>query len=83
VAALEYADRNIRVNAIGPGFIETPMTAPIRSSDDMRAFLTAQHPIGRLGRPEEIASLVLFLCSDGASFINGAYYLDDGGYTAR
>ncbi len=83
VAALEYADRNIRVNAIGPGFIETPMTAPIRSSDDMRAFITAQHPIGRLGRPEEIASLVLFLCSDGASFINGAYYLDDGGYTAR
>ena len=83
VAALEYATRNVRVNAIGPGFIETPMTAPIRSSDDSREMIIAQHPIGRLGSSEEIATLALFLCSDAASFITGAYYVDDGGYTAR
>lgn len=83
VAALEYSRRGVRVNAIGPGFIETAMTAPIRSTDEGMAMLTAQHPIGRLGRPEEIASLALFLCSDAASFITGAYYVDDGGYTAR
>lgn len=82
-AALEYGALNIRINAIGPGFIETPMTAPIRSTDAGLAMITAQHPIGRLGKSEEIASLALFLCSDGASFITGAYYVDDGGYTAR
>ena len=82
-AALEYAPRGIRINAIGPGFIETAMTAPIRSEEQMSAAITALHPIGRLGRPEEIASLVLFLCSDAASFITGSYYVDDGGYTAR
>jgi NAD(P)-dependent dehydrogenase (short-subunit alcohol dehydrogenase family) len=83
VAALEYSSKNIRVNAVGPGFIETPMTAPIRSGEEGRDMLTALHPIGRLGQPQEIASLVLFLCSDAASFITGAYYTDDGGYTAR
>ncbi|GAA4414527.1 SDR family NAD(P)-dependent oxidoreductase [Quisquiliibacterium transsilvanicum] len=83
VAAIEYAQRGIRVNAIGPGFIETPMTAPVRATDEGLAAITAQHPIGRLGQPEEIAGLALFLCSDAASFITGAYYLDDGGYTAR
>ncbi|MFZ9406176.1 MAG: SDR family NAD(P)-dependent oxidoreductase [Burkholderiaceae bacterium] len=83
VAALEYSARGIRVNAIGPGFIETAMTAPIRSQDDMQRLLVASHPIGRLGRPEEIAHLALFLSSPAASFITGAYYVDDGGYTAR
>lgn len=83
VAALEYSKHGVRVNAIGPGFIETAMTAPIRATDDGVAMLTAQHPIGRLGKPEEIAGLALFLCSGAASFITGAYYVDDGGYTAR
>lgn len=83
VAALEYSQRGIRINAIGPGFIETPMTAPLRASDEGLAAITAQHPIGRLGQAEEIATLALFLCSDAASFITGAYYVDDGGYTAR
>ena len=82
-AAIEYAQRGIRINAIGPGFIETPMTAPVRATDEGLAAITAQHPIGRLGQPEEIAGLALFLCSDAASFITGAYYVDDGGYTAR
>jgi len=83
VAALEYSARGIRVNAIGPGFIETAMTAPIRSQDASRDMLIASHPIGRLGQPEEIAHLALFLSSPAASFITGAYYVDDGGYTAR
>ena len=83
VAALEYSARGIRVNAIGPGFIETAMTAPIRSQDASRDMLIANHPIGRLGQPEEIAHLALFLSSPAASFITGAYYVDDGGYTAR
>lgn len=83
VSAIEYAKRNVRINAIGPGFIETAMTAPLRASDESLEMITAQHPIGRLGQPEEIAALALFLCSDAASFITGAYYVDDGGYTAR
>lgn len=83
VAALEYSARGIRVNAIGPGFIETAMTAPIRSHDESREMVIASHPIGRLGKPEEIANLAVFLSSPAASFITGAYYVDDGGYTAR
>jgi NAD(P)-dependent dehydrogenase (short-subunit alcohol dehydrogenase family) len=83
VAALEYSAQGIRVNAIGPGFIETAMTAPIRSQDAARQMLIASHPIGRLGQPREIADLALFLCTPAASFITGAYYVDDGGYTAR
>lgn len=83
VAALEYSAQGIRVNAIGPGFIETAMTAPIRSQEATRQMLIASHPIGRLGHPREIADLALFLSSPAASFITGAYYVDDGGYTAR
>ena len=83
VAALEYSARGVRVNAIGPGFIETAMTAPIRSQSESLDMLVASHPIGRLGQSEEIASLAMFLCSDAASFITGSYYTDDGGYTAR
>jgi NAD(P)-dependent dehydrogenase (short-subunit alcohol dehydrogenase family) len=49
----------------------------------MRDFLVAQHPIGRLGQPQEIANLIAFLASDQASFITGSYYTVDGGYTAR
>ena len=75
VAALKYSARGIRVNAIGPGFIETAMTAPIRSQDASRDMLIASHPIGRLGQPEEIAHLALFLSSPAASFITGAYYV--------
>jgi NAD(P)-dependent dehydrogenase (short-subunit alcohol dehydrogenase family) len=82
-AAIEYAPRRIRVNAVGPGFIETPMTEPVRATSEGAAAITALHPMGRLGQPEEIAGLALFLCSDAASFITGAYYVDDGGYTAR
>ncbi|MCP5380015.1 MAG: SDR family oxidoreductase [Novosphingobium sp.] len=81
VAALEGADRNIRVNAIGPGYIETPLLqqATLEALDQIAAL----HPLGRLGKPDEIAAAVLFLVSSSASFITGAYYPVDGGYIAQ
>ncbi|MEI7771858.1 MAG: SDR family oxidoreductase [Chloroflexales bacterium] len=84
-AALEYATRSIRVNAVCPGFIETPMLdrAGVTGDPDIRAAITALHPMGRLGQPEEIAGAVLYLCSDAASFITGQALVVDGGYTAR
>ncbi|WP_069173781.1 SDR family NAD(P)-dependent oxidoreductase [Streptomyces griseus] len=79
-AALEYADRNIRVNAVGPGFIDTPL---LRDTDGpARDHLISLHPAGRLGTPEEVAELIAFLLSDRASFIHGSYHLVDGGYSA-
>ncbi|MFE1594486.1 SDR family NAD(P)-dependent oxidoreductase [Nocardia sp. NPDC058705] len=79
-AALEYATQGVRVNAVGPGFIHTPLL-----SDDAETtkFLADKHPIGRLGTPEEVANLVLFLASDASVFITGSYQLVDGGYTAH
>lgn len=83
VAALDYAKRGIRINAIGPGFVDTPMlNAIVRDERANRAFL-AGTPMGRFGETAEIAELVLFLCSARAGFITGAYYPIDGGYLAR
>jgi NAD(P)-dependent dehydrogenase (short-subunit alcohol dehydrogenase family) len=79
-AALEYAAKGIRVNAIGPGFIDTPLLENLPS--DMYDGLVSLHPVGRLGKPEEVSALALFLLSDHARFINGSYHLIDGGYTA-
>jgi NAD(P)-dependent dehydrogenase (short-subunit alcohol dehydrogenase family) len=83
-AALEYASRGIRINAICPGTIETPMVAGMLTSEPeaMKEIMKDQ-PIGRLGRPEEIASAVLWLCSPGASFVIGHALVVDGGYTVR
>jgi NAD(P)-dependent dehydrogenase (short-subunit alcohol dehydrogenase family) len=80
-AALDHATAGIRVNAVGPGFIHTPLLAA--AEDSVRAGLAELHPIGRIGQPREVGELVAWLCSDAASFVTGAYYTLDGGYTAR
>ncbi len=82
-AALEYSAKGIRINAVGPAFIETPMIAPVTADKAARDGLVALHPIGRLGKPEEVAELVVWLSSEKASFITGSYYPIDGGYLAR
>ncbi|MDR2282018.1 MAG: SDR family oxidoreductase [Sphingobacterium sp.] len=81
VAALENATHNIRVNAIGPGYIETPLLMDNSSSGlEQRTYMESKHPMKRLGRPEEIAKAFLFLASDDASFCTGVYLPVDGGY---
>ncbi len=82
-AAIEYGAQNIRINAVGPGFIRTAMTSGLEKNEDALAMLVAAHPIGRLGKAEEVAELVAWLASDKASFVTGAYYPVDGGYLAR
>ena len=82
-AALDYADRNIRVNAICPGIIDTPMMDRFSGgTDEGRERVIAQEPVGRMGRPEEIASAVLWMCSDDAGFLVGHALVMDGGQTA-
>jgi NAD(P)-dependent dehydrogenase (short-subunit alcohol dehydrogenase family) len=84
-AALEYARQGIRVNAVAPGAIETPMLQRFTGGPGTEFFnqLAAMHPVGRLGRPEEIAEAVLWLCSDKASFVTGVTLAADGGWTAQ
>ena len=81
-AAIEYAHKGIRVNAVGPGYVETPLLTE-NLSDEQLAGIKKLHPIGRLGKPDEVAQLVLWLCSDHSSFVTGSYYNVDGGYLAQ
>lgn len=78
-SAVEYARRGIRINAIMTGAVKTEMTWMM--NDEIIAAVSNQYPIGRIGQPEDIAGAVLFLCSDGASFITGQTLAVDGGYT--
>ena len=82
-AALEYSAQGVRINAVGPGFIHTHMISALEDNKAVNDMLVAAHPIGRLGRAEEVAELVLWLSSEKASFVTGAYYPVDGGYIAR
>jgi NAD(P)-dependent dehydrogenase (short-subunit alcohol dehydrogenase family) len=83
-AALEVASHGIRVNAVCPGYVRSPMTLGTGKPDPERVErMSAAHPLGRMGTPEEIAALVLWLASDAAAFVTGAAIPIDGGYTAR
>ncbi|HEX5164516.1 MAG TPA: glucose 1-dehydrogenase [Thermomicrobiales bacterium] len=82
--ALDYAPTSIRINAVCPGVIQTPMIDRVLERDPaMEAALTAMEPAGRLGRADEIADAVIWLCSDAASFVTGQAIAIDGGFVAR
>jgi NAD(P)-dependent dehydrogenase (short-subunit alcohol dehydrogenase family) len=82
-AALEYADAGIRINAVCPGIVDTPMMGRVTGgTDEGHRRMVGQEPVGRMGRPEEIASAVLWLCSDLGAFAVGHALVVDGGQTA-
>jgi NAD(P)-dependent dehydrogenase (short-subunit alcohol dehydrogenase family) len=80
-AALQHADAGVRVNAVCPGHIDTPLLR--RAGPEAMARLPGRYPMGRIGMPEEVAQLVVWLCSDAASFATGGAYTVDGGFTAQ
>jgi NAD(P)-dependent dehydrogenase (short-subunit alcohol dehydrogenase family) len=84
-AAVEYATSGIRVNTVSPGFIYTPMlaNAGMAEGTELHEQIAGLHPMQRMGTPEEAANLIIWACSDEASFVTGATLLVDGGYTAR
>jgi NAD(P)-dependent dehydrogenase (short-subunit alcohol dehydrogenase family) len=80
--AAEWGPHGIRANAVAPGLIDTPMLSMTPSTPEGRAFIDARVPLGRVGKPEEIAAVIAFLASDEASYVTGATLLADGGVTA-
>lgn len=83
VGAVEYSARGVRVNAVGPAYIATPLLNLDKDDGGKEDVLIAKHPIGRLGTPEEVAEIVIFLSSEKASFITGSYYPVDGAYLCQ
>ena len=81
--SIALAKQGIRVNALCPGFTYTPLVTTLVEDSDMHERLKSLHPMGRLGQPEEIANVITFLASDEASFVAGALWPVDGGYTAE
>ena len=81
-AAAEFGPAGVRVNAVAPGVVETPLTAPIKAQPDWYAAYAAKNALGRWARPEEIAEPTLFLCSDAASYVTGSVLFVDAGWTA-
>lgn len=81
--AQEYSAAGIRVNAVGPGFVRTPLLDRPEMTDEVIDMLVQMHPIGRLGNPEEIGEVIAWLCGDAPAFLNGAYIPVDGGYLTR
>ncbi|MDE2727395.1 MAG: SDR family oxidoreductase [Gemmatimonadota bacterium] len=82
VLAVEFADRGIRVNAVAPGWVDTPMTESVQAHAAMYERLKKKHPMDRFGVPDEVAQAILFLASDQASFTTGSVLMVDGGWSA-
>jgi NAD(P)-dependent dehydrogenase (short-subunit alcohol dehydrogenase family) len=81
--AVELAPLNIRVNAVAPTFLDTPLTAPFLANPEFRDWVTSRIPLGRLGRVDEVAAAIVFLASPASSLITGASLAVDGGWTAQ
>jgi NAD(P)-dependent dehydrogenase (short-subunit alcohol dehydrogenase family) len=81
--AVELAPLNIRVNAVAPTFLDTPMTAPFLANPEFRDWVTSRIPLGRLGRADEVAAAIVFLASPASSLITGSSLVVDGGWTAQ
>jgi NAD(P)-dependent dehydrogenase (short-subunit alcohol dehydrogenase family) len=82
-SAIDLAEKNIRVNAIGPGFVKTAMTEELLKNPDFNKLINSSTPLARVGEPQEIANLATFLASDKSSYITGQVIFADGGWTSK